>query len=187
MSLRKTIEIITKLANQGVIRHYAITGAIAVLNYIQPTLTEDVDILISISDFGERPSGLIVLAPIEKALAGMGYHERTDLGYMIEGWPVQFLPAASELDQEALERAVNVEIDSDDGEPFNARCLTAEHIVATALKVGRLKDLARIEAFLVQRAVDLEALRDVLARHGLTEAWQRFCVTARINDPLDVG
>ena len=54
MSLEKTIEVVTKLAERGTIKQYAITGAVAALNYIQPTLTEDLDILVSAADFGER-------------------------------------------------------------------------------------------------------------------------------------
>jgi hypothetical protein len=41
MPLRKTIEVVAKLAAEGAIRQYAIAGAVAALNYIQPTLTED--------------------------------------------------------------------------------------------------------------------------------------------------
>jgi hypothetical protein len=186
MSLRQTIEVVTRLAERGVIRRYAITGAIAALNYIQPTLTEDLDILISTADFEAHRSGLILLTPIEKALAEMGYSERTAVGYMIAGWPVRFLPAASALDQEALEQAIELDVGAAGETPFKARCLRAEHIVATALKVGRLKDLARIEAFLEQRAVDPAALRDVLARHGLMEAWRAACLKAGIRNPLEL-
>jgi hypothetical protein len=56
MSMRRTIEVITKLAEQGVIQQYAIAGAVAALNYIEPTLTEDLDILVSVADF-EHKSG----------------------------------------------------------------------------------------------------------------------------------
>jgi len=63
----------------------------------------------------------------------------------------------------------------------------AEHIVATAVKLGRLKDWARIEAFLNQKAVDLTALRDVLERHALMDAWKNFCLKSGIKDPLAVG
>jgi hypothetical protein len=159
MPLRKTIEVVTRLAEQGAIQRYAIAGAVAALNYIQPTLTEDPDILVSVSHFEKRPSGLILLTPIEKALADMRYTERSDLGYVIDGWPVQFLPVASELDEEALEKAIEVEIDPTGDPPLKARCQRAEHVVAIAVKLGRLKDLARVQAFLEQRAVDMVALR----------------------------
>jgi hypothetical protein len=187
MSLRKTIEVVAKLAESGVIQRYAIVGAIAALNYIQPTLTEDLDVLISVADFDRHKSGLLLLTPIEKALAAMGYTERSDVGYMIEGWPVQFLPVASGLDQEGLEQAIEVDMGVPGEPPFRARCLRAEHVVATAVRIGRLKDLARVEAFLEQGAVDLVALKAVMARHDLGEAWKAFCVKAGIRDPLELA
>jgi hypothetical protein len=187
MSLRKTVEVVTKLAEQGAIQRYAIAGAVAALNYIQPTLTEDLDILVSTAHFEKRQSGLILLTPIEKALASMGYHERSDVGYMIDGWPVQFLPVASALDEEALEKAIDLDIDLTGNPPLKARCLRAEHIVAIAVKLGRLKDLARVQAFLDQDVVDLVALEAVLERHTLWEAWRGFCMKAGIEDPLEVS
>lgn len=184
MPLWKTLEVVTQLADRGVIQSYAITGAVAALNYIEPTLTEDLDILISFAHFERRQSGLILLTPIEKALAEMGYTERTDVGIMIEGWPVQFLPVASELDEEALERAVELDVDLTRDPPLKVRCLRAEHVVAIAVKLGRLKDLARVQAFLDEQAVDLVALQDVLRRYQLVDAWLRFCVKAGIENPL---
>jgi hypothetical protein len=184
MSLLKTLEVITELAGQGVIERYAMAGAVAAAAYIEPSLTEDLDILVSTTHLEKRQSGLILLTPIEKALAAMGYTERSDVGFMIDGWPVQFLPAASELDEEALERAIDVEIDLTGNPPLKARCLRAEHLVAMAVKVGRLKDLARVQAFLEQNAVDLTALRDVLQRHNLMNSWLGFCARANIENPL---
>ena len=184
MSLQKAIGVVVELARMRVIGNYAIAGAVAALNYIQPTLTEDVDFLISLDGFEKHPSGLLLLDPIEKALAEMGYSERTDVGYQVEGWPVQFLPVASALDEDALENAVTLNV-SAPGEPrVEARCLTAEHVVATALKVGRFKDFARILAFLDQQAVDLGRLKMVLERHNLMDEWKRFCAKAAIADPL---
>jgi hypothetical protein len=163
MSLRHTIEVVSRLADQGAITQYAIAGAVAALNYIQPTFTEDLDILVSVSDFDEHKSGLLLLTPIETALAAMGYTERSDVGIWIEGWPVQFLPVASAMDEEALTQAQTVAFQYGDEAPIHARILRAEHVVATALKLGRFKDLARVEAFLDQKAVDLDALKGVLA------------------------
>jgi hypothetical protein len=184
MTLRKTIEVMVKLEEQGAIRRYAIAGAIAALNYIQPAFTEDLDILVSIADFEKRSSGLLLLTPIEAALAKMGYTKRTDVGYIVEGWPVQFLPASSPLEEEALAQAIEVDFEPSDTPRFKARCLRAEHVVAIALAIGRLKDLARIEAFLAQDAVELDLLRQVLERHSLRRAWKAFCSKAGIKDPL---
>ena len=183
MPLRKTIEVVAKLAAEGAIRQYAIADAVAALNYIQPTLTEDLDILVSVEDLEERASGLVLLRPIEAALARLGYTERSDIGIWIEGWPVQFLPVASTLDEEALSQAAEVEFQSGEG-PIVARILRAEHVVATALKLGRLKDLARVEAFLEQGAVDLARLKAVLHRHELMPAWKAFLSKAGKQDFL---
>jgi hypothetical protein len=120
MSLRKTIEVVARLAEHGIVQRYAITGAVAALNYIEPTLTEDVDVLVSVAHFGRRQSGLILLDPIERALADLGYVQRSAVGIMIEGWPVQFLPVASELDEEALDKAVELDIGST-GDPPGKR------------------------------------------------------------------
>ena len=184
MSLRKTIEIVTKLADRGAIERYAIAGAVAALNYIEPTLTEDLDILISIAHFERHQSGPLLLTPIAKALADLGYSERADVGFMIDEWPVQFLPVASELEEEALARAIELDIDMTGDPPLKARVLRAEHIVAIAVKLGRLKDLARVQAFLDARPVDLAALKDVLERNDLATKWLNFCAKAGIENPL---
>ncbi|MGH7247542.1 MAG: hypothetical protein ACREH9_05500 [Pseudomonadota bacterium] len=80
MSLRETIEVVVKLADRGAIQSHAIAGAVAALNSIAPALTEDLNVPVSIAHFERRDSGLFLLTPIEKALAEMGYTERTIWG-----------------------------------------------------------------------------------------------------------
>ncbi|HEY4113465.1 MAG TPA: hypothetical protein VGM17_05330 [Rhizomicrobium sp.] len=183
--MRNTIEVVTRLAEKRVITNYAIAGAVAALNYIEPMLTDDLDILISLEGFEKHASGLLLLGPIEKALAQMGYTERTDVGYRIEGWPVQFLPVASPLDEEGLLEAVEVNVAEPGHPPLQARVLRAEHIVATALNVGRPKDIVRIQAFLEQNAVDLRQLKTVLDRHNLGEAWHALCLKTGVINPFE--
>lgn len=184
MSLRATIEVVVRLAEKGVIGNYAIAGAVAALNYTQPKVTEDLDILVSIGAFQQKESGLLLLGPIEKALAEMGYTERSGVGIVVEGWPVQFLPVGSPLDEEALDRAIELDIGLT-GEPaLKARSLRAEHVVATALSLGRFKDFARIEDFLDQKALDFAELKGVLERHNLMGKWRDFLGKAGKGDPL---
>lgn len=80
MSLQKTIEVVAKLADRGAIKQYAITGAVAALNYVEPALTQHLDVLVSVGDFDEHKSGLIPLTPIASALRKMGYTKRSDVG-----------------------------------------------------------------------------------------------------------
>ena len=183
MTLRKAIEVVASLEEKGVLRRYAVAGAVAALNYIEPTLTEDLDILISVGELQTHKSGLILLTPITEALAQLGYNDRAGEGDLIEGWPVQFLPAVSPLDEEALEKAGNAEFGN--GESVTVPCLRPEHVVATAVSLGRPKDWARVHAFLDEDAVDLGALKGVLYRYELGERWKQFCRNAGMKDPLD--
>ncbi len=80
---------------------------------------------------------------------------------------MQFLPPAGPL--EALNDAIQTDVQ---GAPTWA--MTAEHLVAIALKTGRAKDCARSLQFLEQDAVDVQALNKILLRYGLIPQWQRF-------------
>lgn len=180
--MKKAIEVIVSLAQRGVIKDYAITGAVAALAYIEPVSTQDLDILVSVGDFDAK-SGLLLLTPIESALAELGYTQRSDVGVVVQGWPVQFIPVASTLDEESLREAVEKKV----GAAINARVLKPEHIVAKAISVGRLKDLARVETFLNMAAIDLVALRAVIDRHDLKDAWRTFCLKAGRTDLLGLG
>jgi hypothetical protein len=113
----------------------------------------------------------------------MGYSQRTGAGIQVEGWPVEFLPTGSELDEACLREAVEMEIAPE----TKARVVGAEYLVAKAVSVGRFKDLARVEAFLDQNAVDLAGLKLVIERFGLDEAWASFCRRAGRPEPLGLG
>jgi hypothetical protein len=52
--------------------------------------------------------------------------------------------------------------------------MSAEHLAAIALRVGRLKDHNRILQFLEQGCLDQEKFQSILAKHGLTLKWREF-------------
>ena len=111
MGMKATLEVINAMEADGVIGRYAISGAVAAYNYIEPTVTDDLDILIAFKETFDRPkSGLITLAPLFAYLKAKGYQEHRKEGHVIEGWPVQFLPVASDLDAEALAQAQELEV-----------------------------------------------------------------------------
>jgi hypothetical protein len=172
--LKNTLRVIDKMVADGVIQKYAIAGAVAALNYIEPAVTEDLDILISFEELQYRSSGIVTLEPLNSYLRALGYTEYRKEGIVIEGWPVQFLPVANELDAEALDRAVEVEIEFEGSVPLKASTLSAEHIVATALKVGRPKDRDRILRFFEGKVINFKVLRGIFERHNLLEAWSKF-------------
>lgn len=188
MGMKQTLEIVNRTEADGIIGRYAIAGAVAAFNYVAPSLSDDLDILVSfVSTPEERKSGLVTLSPVFTYLKEKGYSEFRNEGLLIEGWPVQFLPVANELDDEALQMAQEQEVELDPGEgSVRTRFLRPEHIVATALRTGRPKDRYRVIQFLEEKAVDIDALRDVVDRHGLRDKWRTFCAQAGIPDPFEV-
>ena len=166
MNTKRTFEVINRMVADGVIEGYAIGGAVGAVFYIEPSDTGDVDVFVTFP----QPAGLIVsLAPIYAYLAKLGYSQVVKEGVLVEGWPVQFLPADSPLGAESLASAVVFDVD---GVPV--RVMTAEHLVAHALNVGRGKDFLRILTFLDSGKLDAARLEDILKRHNLVEKWRTF-------------
>jgi len=166
MAIKEAIQIINRMEADGVIERYAIGGAVGATFYLEPVATLDVDVFI---EFRAQPgSRLVSLEPIFTYLRDRG---RTMEGEHIDiaGWPVQFLPANSNLLQEALVAAVVKSV-----EGTSARVFIAEHIAAIALQTDRAKDKARVLQFIEANAVDLGRVREILTRHGLNGNWQQF-------------
>jgi hypothetical protein len=164
--MKKTLQVINQMQRDGVIGHYAIGGAVGATFYLEPAATLDIDIFVALPK--EKGSAFLTLSPIYKYLGGKGF--RTEKEYVvIHKWPVQFLPPADDLEEEAIEQAQLVEI-----EETSARVMTAEHLVAMALKTGRPKDTGRILEFFKWRAVNPIKLKAVLSQHGLEAKWQAF-------------
>lgn len=163
--MKETLEAIQRMRAEGVIGAYAIGGAVGATFYLEPMATMDVDVFVS---FGKKDSGLISLAPIYSYLKARGYGSRGEY-VIIGGWPVQFLPPADPLGGEAVAEAVTTEVE---GTP--TRVMTAEHLVAIALQLGRAKDHARILQFIEAGVLDTGKLDSILARHGLQAKWTRF-------------
>jgi hypothetical protein len=178
MAMKQTIDVLNDMVSSSVIEGYAIGGAVAAFYFIEASSTDDLDILISFENRSSgRPAGLVTLGPIIGYLAVRGFNEWRHEGIVIAGWPVQFLPVADALDAEALKEAPQIELEVTPGEPpVSTRLLSAEHIMAIAVKVGRPKDLIRISQFVSENAFDAARLCDILKRHGLTEKWSECCL-----------
>ena len=111
---------------------------------------------------------LLSLSPIYRFLSTRGCQPEGE-HIVVAGWPVQFLPASDDLETEALEQAVQTQV-----EGVGTWVMTAEHLVAIALRTGRAKDHARILQFLELDAVDKTRLESILGRYKLLPKWQKF-------------
>ena len=96
-------------------------------------------------------------------------HIATGEHVKIAGELVQFLPANDPLLKEAIENAVEVSFHD-----VSTRVMRTEHLMAIALRLGRNKDLARIEQFVDSEAFDEIYLQKILAHHGLSGKWENF-------------
>jgi len=161
--MRRTLEVLNELEKAGVFSRYAIGGAMAATFYAEPVLTFDLDVFVRLS---ARAGELISLAPVYETLRQRGYKEEKECT-LIEGVPVQFLPAYNALIQEALAQAREI-----DYEGVPTRVVRAEHLVAICLQTGRAKDRARMAMLREQATLDLDLLAGILKRHQLEEKWK---------------
>ena len=166
MDIREVIKTINQMQADGVIERYAIGGAVGATFYLEPVATLDVDIFTTF----EPENGGLIVSPA-RIFDYLKAHGGTMQGeyVMVAGWPVQFLPPATPLVEEALRQAVVKDVD---GTPVHV--FSAEHLAAIALQVGRAKDKARLLQFIEDGVLDAARFQSIIARHGLVEAWQKF-------------
>jgi hypothetical protein len=162
--MQAALRALNQLVADGVIEAYAIGGAIGASFYIQALQTEDIDAFVFLP---VAASGLLSLTPVYEALQAQG--GRIEREYVQFGsWPLQILPDANPLIDEAICEAVSVEFE---GVP--TRVFRAEHLCAVALQTGRPKDYLRVSLFLEAGRVDIDRLQDVLSRYGLQDRLTR--------------
>ena len=164
--MRTTLQSINRMQADGIIDKYAIGGAVGATFYLEPAATLDVDIFVTLPT---APGGLLLsVSPIYEYLKAKG-GTLEDEHIVIGGWHVQFLPANNDLECEALAEAVPANV-----EDVETWVMTAEHLVAIALRTGRPKDHNRILQFIEQDAVDRKKLQLIVARHNLNLKWEQF-------------
>jgi hypothetical protein len=145
-----------ELVSVGLIKDYALGGALAAIYYTEPFTTYDADIIFVPSDTTLSAG----MPAIYSHLQSKGWRvEREHL--LIKDFPVQFL-AASGLTEEAVREAKPIQFE---GVP--AKVFRPEYIIAIAASVGRHKDFARIEQLMSQAKIDNALLDDVLRRYNL--------------------
>jgi hypothetical protein len=165
--MRRTLEVINELKREKLINDYAIGGAIGALRWVEPFFTRDLDVFI-LPAKELREKELVVLTPIYDYLAGKGYKEWHGQWIMIEGIPVEFIPAAG-LTREAVEQSVIV-----DFEGAKTKVMTPEYLIASFLLAGRDKDIAKIRLLLEQAPIDQEKLTGILSRYNLLEKFHNL-------------
>jgi hypothetical protein len=166
--MEKVIQILNRMQADGVIEKFAIGGGIAAIRYLEPYLTDDIDVFISPVVVG--PNGLVSYGRIYSYLDELGYKPEGEY-IKIEGWLVQFVPASESVQEEAVTQADRVAFAGEYTSIFSA-----EHLAAELLRSGRPKDHARVVALLESEQMDIEIFHDIVRRHGLMQNWKDFAV-----------
>jgi hypothetical protein len=161
--MEKALQVIEEMTRLGIIKAYAIGGGIAATYYIEPVLTYDLDVF-----FLPVKEGLDELAPIYEFARSRAYTEQAE-ALLIEGFPVQFIPAYNALVREAVTRATTLKYRATE-----AKVVKAEYLAAIALQTGRAKDRERVIRLLEEAAIDRAVLDKILKEHGLAEKLRRI-------------
>lgn len=162
--MRELAELLNEMVDKGVIKNYAIFGAMAQIRYAEPVATLDIDVLVGVSE-AER---IDILKGIYSYCEKKGY--RTEgVAIRVGTWPVQFVPIFSELTRDAMEQA-----ETADFENVPLRVVGAKYLAVIALSVGRAKDFARILALHEAGAVTWHEISTIANQYGLSHEWKRF-------------
>ena len=158
-SLGDVFRILNRMQDEGLVTQYAVGGATAVLFYAEPTRTYDLDVFVTLEAVGND-----LLAPLSRV-----YEWAREQGFglqaehlLIEGVPVQLLPAYNALVEAALSTA---RMHDYGGVPV--RVVDPEHLVALALQAGGARRRERAWQLLETGAVDRERLRRILTTHAI--------------------
>lgn len=162
--MRKVIEILNKMKDDGIISGYAVGGAMGVMFYTEPFYSDDFDVFVIPKVY---PSGLVSFEHIYDYLKKKGYKFTKHL-IMIEGILVDFIPI-SKLTEEAYNTAVMKEYES-----MRVKVFKPEYLLAIAIDVGRLKDIAKASMLLTQTKLDRNLLDYILKRYNLEDKFNKF-------------
>jgi hypothetical protein len=164
LPLERTLAVLNSLVEGGVLRAYAIGGAMAATFYVEPVLTFDLDVFVTLPATGK----LLTLTPLYQARKARGYRPKGEC-VEIEGVPVQFLPAGTPLLAEAMEEARSLTYGGTVG-----RVMRLEHLAAICLQTGRPKDRERLRMLREEAAIDRGLLAAIVKRHGLESRWAQW-------------
>lgn len=158
-SLADVFRILNRMRAEGVVSQYALGGATAVLFYAEPTRTYDLDVFVTVATDGG--GALAPLSPVYEWAQARGIAVQAE-HLLIEGVPVQILPAWNALVETAVATA---RVHDYGGVPVSV--VDPEHLAALALQAGGARRRERAWQLLQSGAVDRNRLRALLKNHAI--------------------
>lgn len=150
---------VNDLKREGVVGDYAIGGAMALVFWSEPAATFDLDVFVLLPADGM----LVSLDPVYSWARRRGYAEQAE-HILIDGVPVQVIPAHNQLAEEAIASAADLNYSD-----VPVRVIRPEYLIAMALEPSARthKRLARVGALLDEGAADRALLAEILERYKL--------------------
>jgi hypothetical protein len=161
---KRVFKLVEEMHRKGILKDYAIGGAVATIYYTEPFATRDIDVFFVPPAEGK----LVLLTPFYEFFLKKGYKTREEY-VMIGDSPIQFIPASTELEREAVANAITVKY-----EETSIKILRAEYLTAIFLKVYRPKDRDKLIRLLGQANMDKAYLSGILRRHKLRSKFDDF-------------
>ncbi|MDI6736718.1 MAG: hypothetical protein QME42_11115 [bacterium] len=162
--MEEAFKIINKMYQKGILKDYAIGGAVATIYYTEPFATRDIDIFF----IPTEKEKIILLTPFYDFLSKEGFKTYKEY-IMIGNTPIQFIPTTTELEKEAVENAIKIKYRN-----IAVKILSPEYLIAIFVKVYRPKDRDKVIKLLDQAKIDKSFLLDILGRYGLDKKFDDF-------------
>jgi hypothetical protein len=158
-SFAEAVSALNEMKAAGVVREYAVGGAIALIFWSEPTATFDLDVFVLL----EQTGVLVSLEAIYSWSRARGYREEAE-HIVISGVPVQVIPAHNELTTEAVANAADLRYE---GQPI--RVIRPEYLIAMYLEESARtrKRLERVAALLDEGNLDRTLLTSLVERYNL--------------------
>ena len=163
--MKKTLQVINSLIDLGLIRNYAIGGAMGQFYYIEAGSTFDLDIMVHLK---AESNSLVPLQEIYQWAKANNYPDVKE-HIIIEGIPVQFLPAFNDLISEAIENSNKVTMFG-----VETFVMKPEYLMAIMLKTGRSIDKTRLVKFFEECDFDKNLLELILKKFSLIKEYNLF-------------
>jgi hypothetical protein len=167
MSFVDAIRTLNGLKRRRIVRDYVIIEAVAATAYMEPVLTQDLDVVVLVDTDEEFWETYRRVGEHADGLDGMHH--------ILGARPVQLFPSTMKpIYADAIARAHQTRVGN-----LRVKLASPEHLVVLALEAFRLKDKIRIGEMLRMEAVDRDAVQRLLevfddGERTLTQRFQEF-------------
>lgn len=161
MAFADTLRALNTMKAEGVVREYAIAGAMAIVFWTEPVPTFDLDVLVLLPP---ATGDLVSLEGIYLWAESRGYAPEEE-HVVVHGLPTQFVPSPGPLANEAIATAVDLEY-----EGVIVRVVRPEYLIALYLQpeARTAKRRERAAMLLELPSLDRGLVDEILRRYDLS-------------------